>query len=287
MRVLCQGRGTDPSELTHGQEQLAGCRVCVGGCRVRGFSAKAEGPTQGNYVSDHVAPRQEREPPPRRGGVRAPRRLERGGTTERATRSVGTALQAAAPQERRDGDRPQRGRERADSHAQRVRAVDHATQAESSSRRSDGAAAERHAAESAATRPSGRQGAGAVGCGAARTARWRSPKRGRDRADSHAQRARAADHVTPCRELESSPRRSGGRSSLRRERSGMTKRASRSARAVPQAAALRERRDGDRPQRGRDRADSHAQRARAADHVTKQETATTEILYFVFSRKPS
>ena len=161
---------------------------------------RADSHAQRARVTDHAAPRREREPPPRRSGSRASRRLERVGTAERATRNAGAAPRAAAPRERRDGDRFQGGR---------------------------------------------------------------------NRADSHAQRARVADHVAPRQEPEPPTRRGGGRAPRRREQDGMTERAMRRTSAAPQAAAPRERRDGVRFQRGRPRAESARRRPRRTTHHAK------------------
>ena len=107
---------------------------------------RADSHTQRARVADPAAPRQKHEPPPQRGGGRAPRRCERGDTTERATRSASAAPQAAAPRERSDGDRPQRGRDRADSHAQRACAADHVAprQERESPTRKNGGRVSRH-----------------------------------------------------------------------------------------------------------------------------------------------
>ena len=185
-------------------------------------------------------------------------------------KSVSAAAQAPAPRERRHGTRFRRGRDRADSQAQRARAADHATprrEREPPPQRSGGRAPIRR--EHGGTAQRATQSASAVPQAAAPRERRDGDRfqRGRDRANRHAQRARTADHSTTRREREPPPRRNGGRAPSRRERVGTVARATRSASAVPQAAVLRERRDGDRPQRGCDRADSHAQRARAADQV--------------------
>ena len=188
--------------------------------------------------------------------------------------------QAAAPRERHRGDRPQRGRNRADSHAHRARAADHATQRRDCKplpRRSSGRASRRRGRGGTAERAT--RSASAVPQAAAPRERHDSdrPQRGRDRADSHAQRARAADSVALCQDREPPPRRRGGWASRHRERGSTTEQVTRSARAASQAAAPRERRDGDRPQRGRDRADSHAHRARPrADQASPVRLAVDE-----------
>ena len=102
---------------------------------------------------------------------------------------------------------------------------------EGASRRHERAVAKRHAAASAAARPTRRQerqrgarkGSAAPQAAAPRVSRdCDRPQSGSDRADDHTRNARDALHYAPRQESEPPPRKSGGRAPRRRERSGTT-----------------------------------------------------------------
>ena len=152
----------------------------------------------------------------------------------------------------------------------RTRESPSATRAESASHHRK-AAAERHAATGAAARPCQRQERqrGAAGRGAVGTARRRPPpERKRPRQRPHAESASRRTLRAPKERATATEERWPRVTPPRVRLHGHA--CARSASAAPQAAAPRTPSDGDRPQRGSDRAGDHTQRARAAERYARQ-----------------